>query len=160
MDIRRVLAFGALGFVLAACASAVEPLNVGEPAEMAGLNLLVTKVVVGGDDVGPWLQVWFRMKSVSDHEVPIPAAAIACHGDESLGAPAPVQDRHYAIRPGALIFVGSSAAGVMRLLVPGDSRDGSERPTCRTPAYVRVTDGAELRKIKIPDPVVKGLNAY
>lgn len=161
MDFRRALAIVvALGLVLTGCTSAREPLNVGERAELAGLDLLVTKVVVGGDDAGPWLQVWFRMKNISDHEVPIPAAAIACHGDDALGSPAPSQDRHYAIRPGALIFVDSSAAGVMRLLAPGDLRDGSTRPTCHTPAYVRVTNGSELLKVRVPNSVVNGFNAY
>lgn len=117
-------------------------------------------MVVGGDDTGPWLQVWFRMKNTSTHEMPIPAAAVVCAGGDDLGLPAPTQDRHYAIRPGALIFVDSSAAGVMRLLVPGDSRDGSKRPACQTPAQVHVTSGSDQKRFKIPNSVVEGLNNY
>jgi len=151
MNFRRVL-----GVALVACAL----VGCGVQDDLPGLRLSVTKVVVGGDDDGPWFQVWFRMKNTSDHEIPIPAAAVVCHGNDALGYPAPTQDRHYALRPGALIFVDSSAAGVMRLLAPGDVRDGSERPTCGTPAYVHVISGSVQKKFKIPNSVVKGLNTY
>lgn len=143
MNFRRVL-----GVALVACAL----VGCGAKDDLPGLRLSVTKVVVGGDDDGPWFQVWMRMKNTSDHQVAIPAAAVVCAGDDDEGSPAAKQDRHYAIKPGARIFVGSSAAGVMWLLPP-------TRP-CNTPAVVKVTSGDETLNVKIPNSVVKGLNAY
>lgn len=153
MDFRRaVVAVALSGLVLAGCRGETTTLGVGETGNLVGLRLSVTKVVVGGDDHGPWFQVWFRMKNISDHEVFLPDAGIVCAGHQDEGGLAPTQDRHYAIRPGARIFVHSSAAGVMRLLAPA-------RP-CKAPARVRVTGAGDSIDIRIPDAVVRGLNTY
>jgi len=163
MDIRRALVIAVLGLAVVGCGAKSESssgiLKVGDTGDLPGLRLSVTKVVVGGDDHGPWLQVWFRMKNVSDHEVRVPVLDIVCAGNDTPGSLGPTPDRNYGIKPGARIFVGSSADGVMRLLSPGDLRDG-KRPVCATPAYVRVTGKDDALKVPIPDATVKGLNDY
>ncbi|HEX7824240.1 MAG TPA: hypothetical protein VF477_05020 [Mycobacterium sp.] len=152
MNFRRVLAVVLLAGALVGCGADRGPRNIGERVELGDLRFQVTKVVVGGNDDGPWFQVWMRMKNTSDHSVGIPAATVVCAGSDVGGSLAPIPDRHYAIKPGARIFVGSSAAGVMRLLAP--------RRPCATPAVVKVTGGEETLTFRIPNSVVEGLNSY
>ena len=117
-------------------AEVADEVEVGEFGDLtADTRVSVTAMQVGGDDLGPWLEVSVRFENASDDVAYIPDAGIVCAGSVEQGG----YQAGSTVSLGEEVPRGSFKEGVLNLMVPGDSRTGEVVPPCAGPAFVQFT---------------------
>ena len=122
-------------------AAAAKDVTLGQTVSLAPkVTVVVTRMTLGGDDLGPWLSVSVRAENRSGDSVTNPVLAIYCKGESEGGGWQ--ADSTYSL--GDELPSGSFAQGDVNLLLPKDGRTGEAVPACVLPATVRVTDGSTV----------------
>ncbi|WZH53462.1 MAG: hypothetical protein PIR53_05545 [Nocardioides alkalitolerans] len=98
-----------------------------------GLSVTVTAMTVGGDTGGPWVSAEVVVENPTDVEGAVPTFGLVCAegpaiGDYAAGSTVVIGDP---------LPAGETVTGTLNLLLPGDTRSGTQVPTCTAPAYVQ-----------------------
>ena len=142
------------------------PATFGVPAAIGGLKITASDPVIGTDSNGPWLTLNVRAENRSQGDVRTPQFELRCSGSSSGGSWLETS----TFKQGEPVKAGSSNAGTISLLMPGDERLGAPRKPCATPATVVATlltfdntgAGPPVQKRigwAVPDELVEQMNA-
>jgi len=132
------------------------PLSDG--AEEVG-RVAVTKLKVGGDGLGRWLEASVRVENTTDEDGNLPDAGIWCKGATESGG----WQIDSTIDLNSTIPAKSYKEGVVNLPLSDDGRTGEPVPECKTPAFIRFTPTVwvgevELAQVRVPDDLIAKLN--
>jgi hypothetical protein len=142
------------------------PATFGIPVAVGDLKVTASDPVIETDESGPWLTVTVSAENRSPSDVQSPQFELRCAGSSSGGTWLETS----TFKQGESVPAGSSTAGDISLLMPGDDRLGEPRPSCATPATVVATllafdnAGASAPVQKrvgwaVPDTLIDELNA-
>lgn len=146
-------------------AAATTTVDVGEfaplsdGAEEVG-RVSVTRLKVGGDDLGPWLEANVRFENTTDDIGDFPEVGIWCKGATESGS----YQADSTIDLSTTMPAKSYKEGVLNLPLSDDPRTGESVPECETPALIRfeplVSVGEpEPTQVRVPDNLIAKLNA-
>jgi hypothetical protein len=132
------------------------PLSDG--AEEVG-RVSVTKLKVGGDDLGPWLEASVRFENTTDEEGNLAEVGIWCKGATESGG----WQADSTLDLNATIPAKSYKEGVVNLPLSDDPRTGEPVPECETPAFIQFTPlvtvgDVEPVQVRIPNDLIAKLN--
>ena len=138
----------------------------GVPAAIGDLKITASDPIIGTDGSGPWLTLNVRAENRSRGDVRTPQFELRCSGSASGGSWLETS----TFKQGEPVPAGSSNAGTISLLMPGDERLGAPRRSCATPATIVATlltfdntgAGPPVQKRvgwTVPDELVDQMNA-
>jgi len=138
----------------------------GAPTAVGDLEITASNPVIESDAKGPWLSVTVRAENRSQVDSPSPQFQLRCSGSAAGGAWLPTS----TFKQDESVPAGSFHEGTLQLVLPGDDRVGSPRPSCTAPATMVATHltfdtagaGAPVQKRvtwDLPDELVDQLNA-
>jgi hypothetical protein len=143
-------------------AAAAKVVQVGDFGDLPGDGRVsVTAMKVGGDDLGPWLEVSMRVENASNETAGVPDTGIVCTGSSDQGG----YQADSTLLLSDEIPAGSFKEGILNLMVPGDSRTGEPAMPCTAPAFVQITgedsQTFETTAVRVPiaEDVIAELNA-
>lgn len=136
--------------------------NLGDTAEFGnGLSITFDAPFVGGDDLGPWIEIATRFDNRNtDIDAQYPNVGIVCVGSTDEGGYQAGSTRLF----GDPVPAGSFLEGKLHLLLPGDGRYGEPVPPCTTPAVIRVSlltysdDDTAVVDFALPNAVIDEIN--
>lgn len=137
--------------------------QLGEKIDLgSGLSIIVSDPKIGGDDLGPWIDVQARAENSGKEDANNPTLSIICEGNTEEGSWQ--IDSTYSLMDS--LPSGSFNEGRVNLLAPSDGRYGEPVPACKSPALIRVTkssiivdDSSVAIDIPLPDDLIQQLNA-
>jgi hypothetical protein len=130
--------------------------TMGEPAKFEQVSITATNPVVGGDKAGPWLTVTFHLDNATNNlQEPI-SLSIYCSGNPKSGG----WQVGSTLNPTAGVSANAVADGTINLMLPGDTRSGTQRPACATPARL-IGQGTSGQAVAwdLPDALIATMNA-
>lgn len=134
--------------------------DLGEFVELgSGLRLSASKVVVGGDELGPWLIATVRIENSSDEEAAPPDGGIICSNATEPGG----SQAGSTLDVSGGLPAESFAEGTLNLLLPEDGRYGEKIQDCQGPAFLQFTktglvDDSDLPvRIRVPEDTLAEL---
>lgn len=135
----------------------------GEKIDLgSGLTITISDPKIGGDDLGPWLDVSARAENSGEEDESNPTLSIICEGSPEEGGWQ--ADSTFSLADS--LPSGSFNEGRVNLLAPSDGRYGEPAPDCKTPALIRITKlsitingNPKAIDIPLPDELIQQLNA-
>jgi hypothetical protein len=143
-------------------AAAAQEVDLGKFGDLSDdTRVSVTAMKVGGDDLGPWLEVSIRFENAAKVDAAVPVTGIVCKGSAEPGE----NQAGSTLDSGDPVPAGSFKEGVLNLLVPGEGRTGEPVPVCDGPAFVQVTgedpetSADKVVRVPVADEVLAQLQA-
>lgn len=137
-------------------AASAKTAKIGETFELGNLNVKISSLVAGGDDLGPWVVADLRVENPTDEEDYLPDAGIVCGEKGEQGS----------YQADSTLFLGdtlpkkSFKEGTLNLLTIEDGRSMQPPVECAAPAFVQMTStDSKVVRIPVPDDVLAKLNA-
>lgn len=130
--------------------------TMGKPVQLEQVSITAMNPVVGGDKSGPWLTVTFHLDNAT-HNLQEPISlSIYCAGNQKSGA----WQVGSTLNPTAGVAANAVADGTINLMLPGDTRSGTQRPACATPARL-IGQGTSGQAVAwdLPDALIATMNA-